>query len=148
MKDSIKQVSGKVQIFHYDENKNLINEYEFDNLVVTSGLTWIANRLTDPPDVIMNYIAVGTDNTTPTLAQTALVSELYRAAVSISGGTVSTNNLLFTQTIPPGSATGALQEAGIFTLGSGGTMLSRVTYPVINKGASDTIAINWTITIG
>ena len=102
MKDSIKQVSGKVQIFHYDENKNLINEYEFDNLVVTSGLNWIANRLTDPPDVIMNYIAVGTDNTTPTLAQTALVSELYRAAVSISGGTVSTNNILFTQTIPPG----------------------------------------------
>lgn len=148
MKDSIKQVSGKVQIFHYDENKNLINEYEFDNLVVTSGLNWIASRLTDPPGVIMNYIAVGTDNTTPTLAQTALVSEIYRDVVSVSGGTVSNNNLLFTQTILPGSATASLQEAGIFTLGSGGTMLSRVTYPVINKGASDTIAINWTITIG
>jgi hypothetical protein len=46
-----------------------------------------------------------------------------------------------------GVGTGAISEAGIFNASSGGTMLCRTVFPVVNKQASDTIAITWTITI-
>jgi len=148
MKDQIKKVRGFVKILHFDKDMSLINTIDVENLVVTAGLNWVAGRLNDPPPAFMNYIAVGTDATVPTLSETILVAEIYRAPVSILGGSVSGNSIIYTQTIPPGAATGALQEAGIFNNGVAGTMLSRVTYPVVNKGPSDTIAISWTITIG
>lgn len=148
MKDQIKKIRGFVEILHYDKNMQLLEKIDVENLVVQTGLNWIAARLNDPVPSVMNYIAVGTDNTAPALNQTTLVAELFRAPVTTSGGSVSNNTLVFNQTLIQGQADGALTEAGIFSASSGGTMLSRVTYPVINKGPSDTIAINWTITIG
>lgn len=148
MKDSINNIQGHVNILHYNEKNELIKEYSFKNLVVTTGLNWITARLNTPAPAVMNYIAVGTANTLPAANQTTLVNEVYREAVAIAGGTISSNTLLFTATLGPGEGTGSLQEAGIFDLASAGTMLSRVTYPIINKGAGDTIAISWTISIG
>ena len=138
MKDSINNIQGHVNILHYNEKNELIKEYSFKNLVVTTGLNWITARLNTPAPAVMNYIAVGTANTLPAANQTTLVNEVYREAVAIAGGTISSNTLLFTATLGP----------GIFDSAAAGTMLSRVTYPVINKGAGDTIAISWTISIG
>ena len=42
----------------------------------------------------------------------------------------------------------AIAEAGIFNAGAAGTMLARATFTAINKGASDTLAITWTVTVG
>lgn len=148
MKDTIKEITGTVKVEHFDGNMNLIKIHEFKNLVVTTGKEWIAGRLNNPVPPIMNYIALGTGTTAPVLTDTTLETEIYRQVVTTPGGAVSGNSLVFTQTVGAGSGTGALTEAGIFDLAAAGTMLSRVTYPVINKGASDTIAITWTIVIG
>ncbi len=53
----------------------------------------------------------------------------------------------YTATFPPGVGTGALVEAGIFNDPAVGTMLSRVVYPVVNKGAADTMSVTWTVTV-
>lgn len=148
MQDIIKKVRGVVEVLHYDEYMNLIERREFENLVVTTGLNWITDRLNDPVPAVMTHIAVGSSNAVPTMSQTILTSEVARVAVTTSGGATSNNNLVFAATLLPGTGTGSLQEAGIFNSAAGGTMLSRVTYPVINKAAGDTIAINWTITVG
>jgi hypothetical protein len=148
MKDVIKNIRGFVNILHYDENKNLIQEYNFENLVVTTGQQWVASRLNDPVTPVMNWIAVGTNNAVPALNQTTLSTELFRDVVSVLGGAVSGSSIVYNQTILPGDATGALVEAGIFNQAAAGTMLSRVTFPVINKSAADTVAITWTITVG
>ena len=42
----------------------------------------------------------------------------------------------------------AIAEAGIFNASSVGTMLARATFTAINKGASDTLKITWTVTVG
>jgi len=148
MKDTIKNIHGIVEILRYDEQMNLVEHHTYNNLVVTTGLQWVAARLNDPTPAVMNYIAVGTNNAAPALGQTTLSTEIYRAPVSALGGAVSGNSIIYNQTIGPGDATGALVEAGIFNQASGGTMLSRVTYPILNKGSGDTIAITWTITVG
>jgi len=136
---------GTVQIKHWDGEGNILLDKTYDNLVVTTGLQWIAARLNTPVPAVMNYIAVGTSNTPPALNQTALVAEVARSVVSVGGGSVSGTTIVYSTTFGAGVATGALQEAGIFQLATGSPMLSRVTYPVINKGASDTISILWTI---
>ena len=46
-----------------------------------------------------------------------------------------------------GSGTGAITEAGVFNASSGGTMLCRTVFSVVNKGADDSMTITWTITV-
>ena len=144
MNDETK-VTGWVEVLHYDQNMNLIKKFEFKNLVVSSGLQWVASRCSNSPPAVMGYIAVGTSNQAPATGDTALIAEIGRVSMDVPGGSPTGASILYTALIGPGVATGALQEAGLLNNATGGTMLSRVTYPVINKGATDTIAVNWTI---
>lgn len=120
----------------------------FPNLVVTAGKNLLASRLASATDNVVGYMAVGSGNTAPAVTNTTLVAEISRVATSVAGGTPTGNAVLYTATFPAGVGTGSLQEAGLFNAVSGGSMLSRTTYAVINKGASDELIINWTITIG
>ena len=45
------------------------------------------------------------------------------------------------------TGTGAITEAGILNAASAGTLLCRTVFSVINKGASDSMTVTWTITI-
>jgi hypothetical protein len=46
-----------------------------------------------------------------------------------------------------GTGTGAVTEAGILNASSGGTLLCRTEFSVVNKGANDSMSITWTITV-
>ena len=88
------------------------------NLVVTSGKEWVAKRMAGQ-DSNMTHMAIGTGTTAAAAAQTALVTELERNAMTVSGGTVSTNTIEYAATYAAGDGTGAITEAGIFdTVGS------------------------------
>ena len=88
------------------------------NLVVTSGKEWVAKRMAGQ-DSNMTHMAIGTGTTAAAAAQTALVTELERNAMTVSGGTVSTNTIEYACTWAAGDGTGAITEAGIFdTIGS------------------------------
>jgi len=88
------------------------------NLVVTSGKEWVAKRMAGQ-DSNMTHMAIGTGTTVAAASQTALVTELERNAMTVSGGTVSTNTIEYAATYSAGDGTGAITEAGIFdTVGS------------------------------
>lgn len=142
--DAIK-ATGRVSFKLYDKDGNLKEEVNVDNLVVTTGKNFIAQRMTGTPTV-MGYMAVGTDGTAAAVGNTALGGELAR--VAITSGTSALNVSTYVATFGAGVGTGALQEAGIFDANVVGNMLCRTTYAVINKGASDTLTITWQITIG
>lgn len=139
------KLKGDVHITRYNEVGDLTGEWDFRNLVVTTGLEWITSRMASNSAAVMKYIAVGTNNTAPAAGQTALVSEIARVAVSPSGGSVSGATVTYTAEFGPGVGTGTLQEAGIFQESSASTMLSRVIYTSIVKSASDTIVVQWTV---
>ena len=91
---------------------------ETNNLVVTVGKEWVAKRMAGQ-DSNMTHMAIGTGTTTAAAAQTALTTELERNALTVSGGTVSTNTIVYAATYAAGDGTGAITEAGIFdTVGS------------------------------
>ena len=88
------------------------------NLVVTSGKEWVAKRMAGQ-DSNMTHMAIGTGTTVAAASQTALVTELERNAMTVSGGTVSANTIEYAATYAAGDGTGAITEAGIFdTIGS------------------------------
>ena len=117
---------------------------ETNNLVVTAGKNWVADRMNDA-NTVMTHMALGTSTTAAAAGQTALVAELDRNGLTST--TVSTNTVAYGCTWAAGDGTGAITEAGLFDAASTGDMLARTVFSVVNKGASDSITITWTITI-
>lgn len=140
------QPKGMVSVTLFDQDGNIKEQRTFPNLIVTTGLNFIASRMTGTSFAVMDHIAVGTDGTTATLSDTGLLTEVGR--MSVATATASGNAVTFTVTFGAGVGTGALQEAGIFNQSSGGTMLARTTFSTITKGASDVMNISWTVTVG
>lgn len=121
--------------------------FEHKNLVVAAGKTNIAARMAGNTVAVMSHMAVGTGNTAATTSDTTLSTELARVALTVGGGTPSSNTVTYSATFPAGTGTGALQEAGVFNDSSTGTMMCRTVFPVINKQAADSITITWVISI-
>ena len=92
-------------------------------------------------------MAIGSADTAAAAGNTALATELNRIALTTDGGTVSTNTVQYDASWTSAAAAYAIKEAGIFNAATGGTMLARTTFAVINKGTDDTVSISWTITV-
>jgi hypothetical protein len=117
---------------------------EIHNLLVDTGLAYIASRMVGTASGVMSHMAVGTSGTSPAAGNTTLGAEVARQ--SLTSGTAASNVVTYVASFAAGVGTGALQEAGMFNASSGGTMLCRTTFAVVNKGASDAMTITWTVT--
>lgn len=120
------------------------------NLIVTAGLNHIRSFLLDSvtpsAEVRMGWIAIGSDATAVSAANTTLGTELARGAVSTytAGGTgVATID----RTFGAGVGTGTITEAGVFNNATTGTMLNRVTFAAVTKGAGDSLKVTFTLTL-
>jgi hypothetical protein len=141
------KATGLVKIVHTNAAGELVKEFNVPNLVVTAGKNHIAAKIaaTTNSPAAMTHMAIGTGTSTPGASDTTLGTQTGR--VSLSGSTVSTNTITYTATFPAGTGDGAITEAGIFNASSGGTMLCRTTFPVVNKASGDTIAVTWVVTV-
>lgn len=117
---------------------------DIDNLVVTAGKNYVADRMKNNSSV-MSHMAIGSGTTAAAAGNTALGTQLGR--VSLTSTTVSSNVVTYVATFAAGTGTGAVTEAGIFTASSGGTMLCRTVFSVVNKGSADSMTITWTVTV-
>lgn len=139
---------GRVRLELHDAEGNLLQTEEATNLIVSSGKNVIADRMNSTPTMAaMSHMAVGTGITAPAVGDTALGAEVAGSRTALGSTTVAANVITYTCTFGAGVGTGALTEAGIFNAATGGNMLARVTFSVINKGASDSLTITWTVTL-
>lgn len=118
---------------------------EVPNLVVTAGKGYVASRMKDTTDSAMSHMAIGTGSAAAAVGQTALGSESTRLALTST--TVSGNEITYVATFGAGSGTGAITEAGILNASSGGTLLCRTVFSVVNKGSADSMTITWVVTV-
>jgi hypothetical protein len=137
-------VTGTPRIVLTDKNGNVKQDFSVPNLVVTTGKTFIAARMVGTPTA-MSHMALGTGTTAAAVGDTTLQTEIARVSLSSSSATGAVATYI--ASFPAGTGTGAITEAGILNAGSSGTMLCRTVFPVVNKGADDTMSITWTITI-
>jgi len=136
---------GKVTLQLFDENGVLKNEQHVTNVVVDNGVDYIADRMNSNGTTIMSHMAVGDDATAASVTDTGLINELGR--VSLTSAVVTDNSIQYIGDFGAGTGTGAVTEAGILNNSSGGTLLCRTVFAVVNKGASDTLKITWTVTV-
>jgi hypothetical protein len=118
---------------------------EIPNLVVDDGLEHIADQLADTPaQSAMSHMAIGSGTTAAAAGDSALETELGR--VALTSKTQSTVTCVYVATFPAGTGTGAVTEAGILNNSSGGVLLCRSVFAVVNKAAADALTITWTLT--
>jgi hypothetical protein len=144
--DSLK-IKGNLDIIVYDENKHIKDQRKVNNLVVAVGKTYIASRMESNSAVVMNHMALGSGNITPTTSDTLLAGELGRVPLDSTSRT--NNTITYVSTFPAGTATGTIAEAGIFNAPSAntGTMLCRTNFNEVNKGAGDVVVITWNVVV-
>jgi hypothetical protein len=140
-------VKGTLHIVVRDENGNIKEEREEKNLVVSTGLSYIASRMVGSAASVMSHMEVGTNSAAAAPADTALGSAVASSRTALTSFTASGAVATAVCTFGPGVGTGVLREAGIFNASSGGTMLCRTVFDIVTKGSADSMTITWTITV-
>lgn len=143
------KLSGQLNIVLKDKAGNIKDQVEVKNLVVNTGLAYIASRMTGTSKSVMSHMALGSGTTAAAAGQTDLVSVLG-SREALDSTTISGTNdekVVYVSSFEAGDATGAVTEAGIFNAATGGDMLCRTVFSVVNKAADDTMSVTWTITL-
>jgi len=139
------KATGTLEIVLRDQNGNVKDQRKVNNLVVDTGLAYIADRMADAAESAMSHMAVGTGSTAAASGDTTLETEAGR--VALTSTTQTNEDVVYVATFSAGTATGALTEAGILNAASGGTLLCRTVFSTVNKGASDSLQITWTVSM-
>jgi len=143
MSDS--KIIGKWWVTLYGEPGQIKEERHGTNVITTDGKSYLAGFLASAAAAAstftMNYIAVGTVATGEDAGDTALGTELNRVAGTASQVTGGIYRV--TGTFTSGIGTGAIVEYGLFSTATtgAGTIFSRDTEAVVNKGANDTLVV-------
>ncbi len=144
MNDGLK-LRGDVALVLRDKDGNVKDERNIKNLIVNTGLNFICDRMKND-ETAMTHMALGSGSTAAAASDTSLGSQLG-SREALDSDTVSSNTITYTSSFEAGDATGAVTEAGIFNAASGGTMLCRTVFAVVNKSADDSLSVTWTITL-
>mgnify|MGYP001401992172 FL=1 len=143
------KLSGQLNIVLKDKAGNIKEQREEKNLVVNTGLAYIASRMKDTTKGAMSHMALGSGTTAAAATQTDLVTILGSREALDSTTIAGTNNekIVYVSSFEAGDGTGAVTEAGIFNAATSGDMLCRTVFSVVNKAADDTMSVTWTITL-
>ena len=140
------KLRGDVAIVLKDKDGKVKESRDINNLVVSSGLTYICSRMADASAGVMSHMALGSGTTAAAAGDTDLES-ILGSREALDSTTASSNTITYVSSFEAGEATVAVTEAGIFNAATSGTMLCHVIFPVVNKQADDTMSVTWTITL-
>jgi hypothetical protein len=133
-----------------DAKGNIKKEVEVKNLVTNLGLAYFTSRAISAAQNVISHMAVGSGSTAPSGANTTLVTEMARVALTSATQvttTVANDSVQYVATFGSGVATGVIQEAGLLNASSTGTLTNRTVFGTITKDAGDTLTITWKVTI-
>lgn len=141
------KANGQLTIKLTGEDGTVKHEETVKNLVVATGLSFIASRMKDASATVMSHMAIGTGASAAAAGNTSLGAEVARVALTTT--TVTANAVEYVATFAAGTpaSASAITEAGLFNANSAGTMLCRTVFAAVNKDVADTLAITWTVTV-
>jgi hypothetical protein len=113
------------------------------NVVVNVGVEMLCKFLASAAAAAttntFKYLALGTNSTAESSADTGLGTEISRHTGTVTY--VSNAVMQVVGTFAAGSGTGAIVEYGLYNSNTNGTLFARDTESVINKGAGDTLVV-------
>ncbi len=155
-------LTGKIHICLWGPTMDLKEEWNVDNLVVTTGVNHVADQLdASPAQAKMLYMAIGETGsglTAPAPTDTDIENEQFRRALEATYPLSSGNQVAYRAIFAPGEgvsnpadSTTYIEEAGIFNNAAAGpasgVMLARGLFGPAIKEAGDSLTIDWTITL-
>jgi hypothetical protein len=130
------------------KNGRTVRRVRKSNLITTRGLIVMARTISEAGTGV-THIATGSDNTSPSISDTALGSEAYRDQVT-QYQRPGDGSVTFKLFIGPASANGTtIKEAGLLNASTGGELVARIVFSAseeIVKTSDITAQISWTIT--
>ncbi len=160
---NILRMKGHLTMVLKDEQGKIKDYREFDNIVmkvgkdVVSNLVFNGNQSAPASINKANFIAIGTtaNATSPGLNdRNSLMTECSGSTRQQNAspttnrqGLSSGTTVTITGTFGAANCTGAVTESGLLDASSGGNMFARQVFSTINKGASDSLTVTWTITL-
>jgi hypothetical protein len=141
------QAKGQLKVVLTGPDGKVKTEQLLKNLVVDTGLNFIVSRMKDATADVMSHMTVGTGTTPAAAGDTTLETEIAGARTALTSTTVAANQVTYVSSFGAGVGTGAITEAGVLNAASGGTLLCRTVFPVVNKQAGDSMTITWTVTV-
>jgi len=133
---------------------SIIELIKTHNIITNSGLKQIRDLIGYPTiygtGFTPAYIAIGSGSSKPSMAQTSLVTEVFRNSVSrrVAEGDDKIHYQLFVNTTEAnGSGTQLLNEVGLFSVSVNGSLWARAIYAQITKTSSISVTYNWRITL-
>ncbi len=127
----------------FGKNGKKKDERFIHNTVTTAGKAGFADQVLASPTLAkMGWMAIGTSSPGATLLGTET------ARVAFTSKTRSSAVVTVVGDYAAGTGTGAITEAGTFDVVTANTvnMWMSASFAAINKGASDTLKITWTLT--
>jgi len=141
------KITGALRVVVTGPDGRVKDQRDLKNLVVDTGLNFIVKRMKDAVTDVMSHMSLGTGTTAAAAADTTLETEIAGSRVVLTSTTVVANAITYIASFAAGVGTGAVTESGIFNNITGGTMLCRTVFPVVNKQAGDSMTVTWTITV-
>ena len=148
MKDTF-SIKGKLHIELFDKDGKLKDERKTHNAVTADGLAGVMDQcLASPSLPKAAWMELGTGNEVTTKKLETVIANSRHA---VSPATARTGAVVtYLHTWAAGEATNAaITEAGLFDVVTADTANAwcYATFAAIAKGANDTLAITWTLTI-
>ena len=140
-------MKGDVELILRDKEGEVIDHRNVENTITNAGYDFICDVIgntTQPND--MAWTGIGTGTTGVQGTDTALETQAARVA-NVYAHSTGTKVFTMTADYAAGTGTGAITESALLNASSAGTMLNRIVFDVINKGASDTLQVVWSITL-
>lgn len=151
--DGAFRLKGEVDLVLVNQYGHEIHRDHVDNVITTSGSGHITSRMTGVAQAVMGWMELGTGATAAaigdTLLQTFIAGSRTATTPSVITQTTTNDTVQHVCTFGAGIGTGAVTEAGIFNVATANTatMLNRVVFSVINKGAADSLTVTWKIRV-
>lgn len=126
-----------------------VETFQKDNIIVNGGFDFICDAIANASrDAVMSYIGIGDSSTAAAAAQTDLQAATNKVRQAATyAHTAGTKVFTLQTTFGAGTGTFGITEAGVFNAAAAGTMLDRVVFSVINKGANDVLTSTFTFTL-
>lgn len=140
-------VLGRFIFREFTPQGHLVKEWRTPNMVVNTGLAWLAGALSgdvaDP--TLMKYVGVGTGTTAAAEGDTDLETPVESRATGTpsrvtTDDTNDTYQVVGTITM---TSNRAITEVGIFSAASGGTLFSRSVFAAETVGSGNSLQVTY-----
>jgi hypothetical protein len=134
------KLKGRAEIKYFDGNGNLVDTFNFDNLVVNNGLGYIIDRIQSNSPATASILKIGTGTNAASAGDTDLQTALATVNGTNSQPSATTSRTVATFT----GVTGTVTEYGLF---ADSTLIGRIVSGSREMISADSAQVTYDLSV-